>query len=461
MDNRRFRLIATTLYFIGCIHIGAAAAIEIETVLVGDPGNVGNTSYGVVNYVYRIGAFEVTNDQYAAFLNAKAASDPLGLLYESGMGAYPEGGIVQEGSNGSYVYTVKQNMGNKPVTPVRYRNAYRFINWLNNGQGDSDTENGVYSVSLGYRATRPRDAKWFLPSENEWLKAAYYDPTMEGDRKFHKYATQSEDAPVVATADAAGNISNPGTNVANYNIGADWNNVDGNVTTVGSAGNTSYYGTYDQTGNVHELMHEYSSSNGTIGPIINARGGSFHSPIDRIDRSYVLDTTEGGANVGFRVGRLVTFDPVDGDFDDSATLEAADIDLLSKELRSPAGGVVFDLDRNGSVNADDRLYWITTLQRSWFGDASLDGQFDSGDLVQVLAAGIYEADVAAGWSTGDFDGSGRFDTSDLVAALADGGYEQGPRPAAAAVPEPGAPWLLLAAAAGILRHRRAGHAVVS
>jgi hypothetical protein len=69
-----------------------------------------------------------------------------------------------------------------------------------------------------------------------------------------------------------------------------------------------------------------------------------------------------------------------------------------------------------------------------FGDANLDGAFDSGDLVSALASGTFETDVDAGWAAGDFDGSGRFDTGDLNFALSDGGYEVGTQ--AASVREP-------------------------
>jgi hypothetical protein len=77
------------------------------------------------------------------------------------------------------------------------------------------------------------------------------------------------------------------------------------------------------------------------------------------------------------------------------------------------------------------------------GDANLDGQFNSSDLVSVLASGTYEADVDSVWSTGDFNGDGRTTSSDLVAALAGGGYEMGPRAAVAAVPEPSSLALVL------------------
>ena len=85
---------------------------------------------------------------------------------------------------------------------------------------------------------------------------------------------------------------------------------------------------------------------------------------------------------------------------------------------------------------------------TYLGDANLDGEFNSGDLVAVFKAGKYEQDVAAGWSEGDWDADGQFGTGDLVAAFKDGGYEQGPKPVAA-VPEPTATLILLAALVAI------------
>ncbi len=58
--------------------------------------NDGTTGYGGVAYDYRIGTTEVTNAQYAAFLNEKAKSDPLGL-YNANMGSNARGGITQSG----------------------------------------------------------------------------------------------------------------------------------------------------------------------------------------------------------------------------------------------------------------------------------------------------------------------------------------------------------------------------
>lgn len=241
-------------------------AVTIDTVLVGNPGNASSTvlPVGAVPYSFRIGTYEVTNSQYAEFLNAKAVSDPLGL-YNPNMDSDPRGGITRAGASGSYSYSVKPNMGDKPVNYVNFYDSLRFTNWMNNGQGSSTTETGAYKLTgntptPGSVSNRLTGATWFLPNYDEWYKAAFHDPRdtaqggPAGNSHYWSYATQSSVLPLAATADIAGNISNPGANVANYNFNADWNGQDGNLTTVGSAGlaSRSFYGTADQSGNAFE-----------------------------------------------------------------------------------------------------------------------------------------------------------------------------------------------------------------
>ena len=133
-----------------------------------------------------------------------------------------------------------------------------------------------------------------------------------------------------------------------------------------------------------------------------------------------------------------------GDFDGDDALTSDDIDVLAAAVRAPEVDLQFDLNFDGTVDSADHRQWVGSFKGTYYGDANLDGEFNSGDLISAIATGAYESDVEVGWASGDFDGSGRFDSGDLVLALADGGYERGPR-TAAAVPEPNAIVLLLAA----------------
>jgi hypothetical protein len=123
---------------------------------------------------------------------------------------------------------------------------------------------------------------------------------------------------------------------------------------------------------------------------------------------------------------------------------AADRSLL---LLSP-------LDDGTITDPTERANYVRDVLRTWIGDSNLDGEFNSSDLVNVLAAGTYEMDLDASWVSGDFDGSDKFDSGDLIVALADGGYEQGPRPLVAAVPEPRSWAMFIVGILGLLRCAR-------
>ncbi len=241
------------------------AALTIDYVLVGNAGNAADsrTGLGAVAYDYYIGKYEVTNAQYTEFLNN---ADPTGTnpngIYNSSMGSDARGGITYTpGAANGAKYTTRSNMDNKPVNNVSWFDAARFVNWMGNGQGAGSTETGAYTLSGTSGAPlRNVGVTFSLPSVNEWYKAAYYDPTPgAGTNNYWLYPTQSDTRPTVATANATGDISNPGANVANYNQGADWNGQNGNVTTVGSAGARNFYGTFDQAGNVNEWNESINS----------------------------------------------------------------------------------------------------------------------------------------------------------------------------------------------------------
>ena len=292
----------------------ASASITMDWVNVGYAGNAADTTgRGAVAHDYQIGKYEVTNAQYAAFLNA---ADPTGAnangIYDGNMGNPPNGrgGITYTaGAASGAKYTLRTNMGDKPVNSVSWYSAARFTNWMNNGQGSGSTETGAYTLSGNTGIiTKNVGAAVYLPSADEWYKAAYYDPTpgAGGGDNYWLYATQSNTAPTSATVDTIGNITNPGANVANYNNGADWNVFNGrvengNVTTVGSAVANNFFGTADQGGNVQEW--DGTSIFGSY----RISGGSFKSSAEQLAATSgaFSDPTFQDDYVGFRVATRI------------------------------------------------------------------------------------------------------------------------------------------------------------
>ena len=205
---------------------------SLQFVTVGDPGNAatvvtgsnGTTSYGSVGYTYQMGKYDVTVGQYCQFLNAVAkTSDPYGLYYSRMATDMPTFGIAQTGSPGNYGYSVTGGYGqgvNCPIFDVSWGDAARLCNWLQNGQptsgteGAGTTETGAYTLNGGtsnaalMAVTRNANATYFIPSVDEWFKAAYYDPTLNGGTGgYWLYPTKSNAAPVNTLPDT-GNHAN-------------------------------------------------------------------------------------------------------------------------------------------------------------------------------------------------------------------------------------------------------------
>lgn len=303
---------------------GSIPRVEIACVPVGDPGNAADPAAwspwdpacGAVTEVYEIGRYEVTNEEYCAFLNAKATgADPYGL-FSSGMQpdpTHPElrGGIIRNGWSGNYTYEVATDFANKPVNHISYWDAVRFVNWLHNGATTgADTEDGAYTITgggpdWGTIGSRNAGARYFLPTESEWHKAAYY----KGgglDAGYWTYPTCSDSEPTVAAAFSNGDVSNPGPNVVNYLLGADWAMQDGHVTSVGSAGEASAgpYGTFDQGGNVYEWTERHGGGSSSIRGGCWSDGASWLSQSGRGDFSGDVWFPE-SARFGLRVARRV------------------------------------------------------------------------------------------------------------------------------------------------------------
>lgn len=312
--------------------VAQAQPLFIDTVAVGNVGNAADPlnsgsvpGIGSVGYEYHIGKYEVTNTQYAAFLNAVAATDTFSL-YNTSMGSDARGGITRSGSSGSYTYSVKSGYENMPVVYVSFWDGARFTNWLGTGYTEGrSTLNGTILPGAAYdlnfatsptfsQGTRLGGASIFLPSENEWYKAAYHQPSGAGgdSDNYWLYATGSNTQPTSATpgpgVDRANYYSNDGiANGINGGFAVTQSTIfvgsQNYLTDVGvyGAGSESYYGTADQNGNVWEWNDSAitSSSRGLRG---GSWGGS-ESDLRSSNRGLSGPSSEFNS-FGFRVASL-------------------------------------------------------------------------------------------------------------------------------------------------------------
>jgi formylglycine-generating enzyme required for sulfatase activity len=311
-----------------------ARAVTIDWVTVGNAGNANDPAtgnlYGGVNYSYQIGKYDVTIGQYTAFLNAVAATDTYSL-YNAVMATFPNvAGISRIGSSGSYTYSViapsgitpagASSPGNRPITWVSWWDSARFSNWMANGQpsGAQDsttTENGAYNVNGATSGNAPAKnvtnpntlaaPTFYIPTENEFYKAAFYSPVLNsGSGGYYTYATQSNTAP--------GNQIGGTANQANYAPGrvysvtqSSYSASQNYLTDVGAfSGSGSFYGTFDQSGNVSQ----WNDLDGTSGSSRGVRGGSWSNfnPFDLSSSGRLtIDPEDENEHFGFRLASPV------------------------------------------------------------------------------------------------------------------------------------------------------------
>ena len=299
----------------------AAPSVQYSLVTVGNPGNSADiTGFGAVNYAYQIGKYDVTIAQYTAFLNAVAKTDTNGL-YDSNMTTDLNiAGISRSGTSGSYIYSVMNNGGdssNKPIAYVSWFDAARFANWMANGQpaglqSANTTEDGAYNltnaangIAVSKNTCNPNTGAavaYWIPTENEWYKAAFYSPTYNntGSPGYYTYATQSNTAPnnVVGSTPNQANVFY--INYMSVTQDPTYLATQNYLTDVGAfSGTYSYYGTFDQTGD----LNNWNDLDGTPSLNRGARGSFWFAGSQAATNTIYAVTTATSASysVGFRL----------------------------------------------------------------------------------------------------------------------------------------------------------------
>ena len=307
-----------------------ADPVEITTLSVGNPGNVSDpaTLFGAVDHPYRIAKLDVTIGQYTAFLNAVARSDPHGLYNKKMATDLLVAGIKRSGPSGRFSYAAIPPSGaiqisaattdNRPITYVSWFDSARFANWLSNGQPSGPqtsrtTENGAYNlndprVRRGFAV--PRNAinpntgaapMFTLPTENEWYKAAYYNPTLNNDQGgYTLYSSNTNDAPANSpgTLPNAANLIYQGLYAVTQKTSI--SSTQNYLTDVGSFTRTiGPFGTFDMNGSVWELIAPTNTGN----PSVLIRGGAFTSYFSYLQSGYSLTSSSSAPafNVGVRL----------------------------------------------------------------------------------------------------------------------------------------------------------------
>ena len=173
---------------------------------------------GRVNSFYGIGELEITVAQWVTFLNTV---DPTGIdrnrLYDAGESstAWPKyGSGTYSGSKprGDHYRGASPAWANTPHSFSAFTRAARFVNAMQNGKVLSQTTTSSagfditsYSIRLSAKTTtgmysfagknhglkRTASNGFVIPSQNEWIKAAYYDPKGGGTYSYWKYPTNA------------------------------------------------------------------------------------------------------------------------------------------------------------------------------------------------------------------------------------------------------------------------------
>jgi formylglycine-generating enzyme required for sulfatase activity len=380
----------TSLVFLAFFSATARATVNIEMVPIGNAGNAPQTRYngisvGAVDHAYQIGKYEVTAGQYTEFLNAVAQADPHGL-YNMAMGdpscCTSGANIQRSGSSPNFSYSVAADWADRPVNWVSFWDAARFANWLHNGQpvgpqGPGTTEDGAYhNIDNQALFGRNTSANFFIPTEDEWYKAAYHERTAGVAASYFDFPTGTHAVPGVDINEA----TNPGNNV-NYVISNSYVIGPPYYRTVAGEFqlSDSPYGTFDQGGNVSEWNETVVTSSTR-----RMRGGAFSLDVYYLHAAglYHSDPTFERFDVGFRMASMPEPEPT-GDYNGNGIVDAADYVLWRN------GGSLLN-DPTPGVQPEDYDYW-----RARFGTTASLGSVTAYAVPEPMTGMLIASAVAS------------------------------------------------------------------
>ena len=244
----------------------------IDFVNIGNAGNTADTTtYGAVPYEYRASTYEITQNA-----------------------------ITKAAASGMANVTAGAWSGSQPAANIDWYEAAAFVNFLNTNSGKTAAYNLTFTTNWsmalwsseqawtagGTNLYRNKDAFYFLPSENEWYKAAYYNAA---GTNYFLYPTASSSVP---TAVASG--TNAGSAV--------YNNAGSVPAIVNSAGGLSPYGTMGQGGNVWEWTESASDGSNSLSSEARAVRGGFW-----FDSEFALSSSFRGSDVPTVEGNVIGF----------------------------------------------------------------------------------------------------------------------------------------------------------
>ncbi len=190
----------------------------IDFVTIGAPGNAGyngpdpngwSTGRGSVGYEYRIGRMEITTGQWMQFVNTfSTQSNEMSFFGEPNhWGARPDPNYGGPGTR--WILRGSPDAASFPIFGITWRDAAYYCNWLNNGQPTDweGIQNGAYDAStftfnpdgtFNDQRTHNPDARFWIPTYDEWIKATHFDPDRNGEEQpgWWLYPHQSDSPPV-------------------------------------------------------------------------------------------------------------------------------------------------------------------------------------------------------------------------------------------------------------------------